>query len=120
MTHQGRFDFEMNDPAILAAATNAVIAASDVPDGGLVIYSEKLGYSRHFFYWLQIRLYPSGNYGLVWQHSCGNCRAEDALYQFLEDAALALIECKRNYYQADADDRADAAEAYYESMRLEV
>lgn len=110
----------MNDPAILAAATNAVIAAADVPDGGLVIYSEKLGYERRFFYWLQMRLYPSWNYGLVWQHSSGHCRAEDALYQRLEDAALALIECKRDYYQADAENRAEAAEVYYESMRLEV
>ncbi|MBO0501822.1 hypothetical protein J1C51_23905 [Chromobacterium haemolyticum] len=114
----------MRHLSILATAVNAVIvalaSAVDVPAEGLVVYSEKLGYDRRYFYHLQIRLYPSGQYGIVWRHSSGHCSAHDfeSHYQHLEDAAFALIRDKRDYYQAEADDRADAAEAYYESMRL--
>ncbi|MDE4928821.1 hypothetical protein PQH03_29665 [Ralstonia insidiosa] len=114
----------MRHLSILTAAVNAVIAALasavDVPAEGLVVYSEKLGYDRRYFYHLQIRLYPSGQFGIVWRHSSGHCSAHDfeSHYHRLEDAALALIRDKRDYYQAEADDRADAAEAYYESMRL--
>lgn len=112
----------MRHLSILAAAVNAVIvalaSAVDVPAEGLVVYSEKLGNDHRYFYHLQIRLYPSGQYGLVSRHSSGHCCAESSRYHRLEDAALALIRYKRGYYQAEADDRADAAEAYYESMRL--
>ena len=115
---------QMTILSILATAVNAVITALastvDVPAEGLVVYSEKMGSHSRFYYHQQIRLYPSGQYGIVWQHSSGHCSAHDfeSHYHHLEDAALAVIRNKRSYYQAEADDRADAAETYYESMRL--
>lgn len=114
----------MRHLTILTVAVNAVIAALasavNIPANGLVVYSEKLGHNSHFFYHLQIRLYPSGQYGIVWRHSSGHCNAHDfeSSFHTLEDAALAMIRSKRDYYQADADDRAEAADIYYESMRL--
>lgn len=109
---------------ILETASNAVIAAiSDnkaIPADGFVIYSEKLGTHRVFYYRQQIRLFPDGHYAIVWQHSSGHCSASDweSHFECLEAAALVFIQNKRGYYQADADSRADAAQAYnYELMR---
>lgn len=83
-----------------------------------MVYSEQLGHSHRFAYSLQIRLFQNFEFGLAWLQSSGQGDPDGCRHTVLEDAALELVQAKRSFYMADAEDQEEACAIYEESMRL--
>lgn len=107
--------------AYLAAVASAMQLATDsIPEEGAVVWSCRVGSDRRYYYHLEVRTYPNHQYRVVWRHSSGHQNPSDTAYTFLVDALLEALLQRRDYYQAEADDREAALEAYYADLALQV
>ena len=104
--------------AAVAAATQ--LAIHSIPEEGVVLWSCRVGSDRRYYYQYQVRLYPDQQYRVVWRHSSGHQNPSKVAYTFLVDAILEALLQRRDYYQAEADDREAAIEAYYADLAMQV
>ena len=104
--------------AAVAAATQ--LAINSIPEEGAVLWSCRVGSDRRYYYHLEVRAYPDQQYRVVWRHSSGHQNPSKTAYTFLVDAILEALLERRDYHQAEADDREAALEAYYADLAMQV
>ena len=85
-----------------------------------MLWSCRVGSDRRYYYHLEVRAYPDQQYRVVWRHSSGHQNPSKEAYTFLVDAILEALLQRRDYYQAEADDREAALEAYYADLAMQV
>lgn len=100
----------------VALANIAILDRNSIPKDGTVIWSTKIGEYRRFYYDLEVRVFADHTYGVAWHHVSGHLSISDERYHFLEAAIAEAFQSRRDYYQTEAEERADAVEWYYREM----
>lgn len=103
--------------AVTVAQANAALFAQEtIPEQGLVIWSIKLGNYYEWYYILQVRVLPDHKYRVVSVHRSGHVNPSYGDHEFLEDSLVEAFRGYRDYHQADAEYREDAARFYDQEM----
>lgn len=103
-------------PSVAVAIASVAIVQDTIPVQGLAVWSTKVGNHYKWYYTIQVLLMPDHKYRVVWVHRSGHVGPSYGDHEFLEDALVEVINGLRDYYQADADYREDAARFYYQEL----
>lgn len=86
-----------------------------IPEQGVTLWSCRIGSARRYCYDLEIRACPDQQYRVLWRHSSGHGNSSSGPFSFLEGAISEALRQRRCYYDAEADDRAEALAAFHDA-----